>query len=264
MKKKHAILPLLVMTILSSCQNYGQEITGDKTRINELEKDISWKMNYIKSYEVNVIADVDKIYGGTHSVYNTEVTCRFDGKGNFLILASQEYNKVKTERTCYAVYDPKYDIVVYEESRNLESGAHETKVYSRNSDYNLEPQYLLPSVLSESLREYNSIRDPSRYVDMFVDYHPDPTKYYSKGSGSLTIEMSRTEYKGSPDTNFYCRMTYDNNLLSYAKIKKEGWHVGTSTTNGEYEINFKQLDDFSVTLPDDWEDRINSSIPLKG
>ena len=259
MKKKHAILPLLAMTVLSSCQNYGQEITGDKTRINELEKDISWKMNYIKSYEVHVVADVTKTEYGIDSKYNSDLIYRVDGKGNFFVTVSLEANKVKTEHTCYAVYDPKYEIVIYEESRNLESGAHEMKVYSRDGDLIMRPQSILPSILSEPLGEYESVRDPSVYVNMFVDYHPDPTKYYSKGSGSLTIEMSRTEYKGSPDTNFYCRMTYDNNLLSYAKIKKEGWHVGTSTTNGEYEINFKQLDDFSVTLPDDWEERIKES-----
>ena len=73
MKKKHAILPLLAMTVLSSCQNYGQEITGDKTRINELEKDISWKMNYIKSYEVHVVADVTKTEYGTVEHYNSDL-----------------------------------------------------------------------------------------------------------------------------------------------------------------------------------------------
>ena len=257
MKKKHAILPLLAMTVLTSCQNYGQEITGDKTRINELEKDISWKMNYIKSYEVHVVADVTKTEYGTVEDYHSDLIYRVDGKGNYFVSASLEYNEVKTERVYYVVNDSKYDRVVYEDYRVIGKRTHEIKV--RAVTYEVTPLFLLPSYLSSSLREYESVRDPSLYVDRLVDYHPDPTKYYSKGDGNFTIEMSRTEYKGSPDTTFYCRMTYDNNLLSYAKIKKEGWHVGTSTTNGEYEINFKQLDDFSVTLPDDWEERIKES-----
>lgn len=258
MKKKHAILPLLAMTVLSSCQNHGQEITGDKTRINELEKDISWKMNYIKSYEVHVVADVTKTEAGTVEDYKSDLIYRVDGKGNFFVSASLEINEVKTERVYYVVNDSKYDIVVYEDYRVIGAETHEIKVRGV-SGYEVTPLFLLPSSLSSSLREYESIRDPSLYVDRLVDYHPDPTKYYSKGDGNFTIEMSRTEYKGSPDTKFYCRMTYDNNLLSYAKIEKDGWHVGSSTSKEAYEINFKQLDDFSVTLPDDWEERIKES-----
>ena len=257
MKKKHAILPLLAMTVLTSCQNYGQEITGDKTRINELEKDISWKMNYIKSYEVHVVADVTKTEYGTVEHYNSDLIYRVDEKGDFFVFASLEINEVKSESVYYVVNDSKYDRVVYEDYRVI--GKRTQSINVRGVTYEVTPLSLLPSYFSSSLREYESIRDPSLYVDRLVDYHPDPTKYYSKGDGNFTIEMSRTEYKGSPDTKFYCRMTYDNNLLSYAKIEKDGWHVGARTSKEAYEINFKQLDDFSVTLPDDWEERIKES-----
>lgn len=260
MKKKHAILLLLATAVLSSCQNYGQEITSDTVRVKELEQAISVKTKEVNSYEATISASIVQTRADALELkYQSNLLYQADEKGCFYLSATVNYNDVKSELTMYAVDNEKYGKVVYSEVNEITLKESYTEVYAIKD----EEEYsscgtIVPSILMLPLEAFLGVRDPLYYAEMFEESYPFSTKYYSKGDGNLTIEMSQTTYEGDLNGKQYIKMAYDNYLLSYAMIESSR-SSGAIHEKQKYEINSKALSDFTITLPSDWEEHISQA-----
>ena len=256
MKKKHAILPLLATAVLSSCQNYGQEITSDTVRVKELEQAISVKTKEVNNYEATISASIVQTRADALELkYISNLLYQADEKGSFYLSASVSYNEAKSQLTMYAVDNEKYGKVVYSEVNNITAKESYTEVYAIEDEGYSSCGTIVPSILMLPLEAFLEVRDPLHYAKMFENSYPFSTKYYSKGDGNLTIEMSQTTYEGNLNGKQYFKMAYDNYLLSYAKIESNRVS-GAVDEKQTYEINSKALSNFSITLPKGWEDKI--------
>ena len=259
MKKKHAILPLLATAVLSSCQNYGQEITSDTARVKELEQAISVKTKEVNNYEATISTSIVQTNADALEFkYQSNLLYQADEKGSFYLSASVNYNEVKSELTMYAVDNEKYGKVVYSEVNNITAKESYTEVYAIDDEEYSSCGTIVPSILMLPLEAFLDFRDPLYYAEMFKESYPFSTKYYSKGDGNLTIEMSQTTYEGDLNGKQYFKMAYDNYLLSYAKIESSR-SSGAIHEKQTYEINSKALSNFSITLPSDWEERMSQA-----
>ena len=125
MKKKHIILPLLGIAVLSSCtKGYGQEITSDKARVAELGKGISEKMNEKTGFEAHIVGYMGSSYKDKEAArsdvkYSWDVYYRGDDQGN-ISLAGGMSIKSGEEKADYPfklfqVNDSEYGKVNYTE-----------------------------------------------------------------------------------------------------------------------------------------------------
>ena len=131
MKKKHTILPLLATAVLSSCKNYGQEITSDTVRVKELEQAISVKTKEVNNYEATISTSIVQTNADALEFkYQSNLLYQADEKGSFYLSASVNYNEVKSELTMYAVDNEKYGKVVYSEVNNITAKESYTEVYA--------------------------------------------------------------------------------------------------------------------------------------
>jgi len=123
MKKKHIILPLLGIAVLSSCaKSYGQEITSDKARVAELGKGISEKMNEKTGFEAHIVGYMgasykDKEDASRDTNYSWDVYYRGDDQGNISLAggmsvkSGEEKNDLSFE--LFQADDPEYGEVNY-------------------------------------------------------------------------------------------------------------------------------------------------------
>ena len=259
MKKKYAILPLLAMTVLSSCQqSYGEEIT-DKARVIELEKAISDKMNEPKGFEVHVKASMSDDRGeGNKNAYSWDLIYRGDKKDNMYLAGTVEIeaagDKAKYKYALYSVEDPTYEKVCYIEMGSPDTAAKDIDVYAVRSDgYSSEGG--LPGILAYPIALYDEVRDPYYIDQALIEYTgASPAKYYSKGDGSLTIERSSVEIWNGTRTS-HTRMTYENYLLKDAVYESETTDE-TYKSSEKLELTYKTLFNYTVTLPSGWESLI--------
>ena len=259
MKKKHATLPLFATAVLSSCQYYGQEITSDTARVKELEQAISVKTKEVNNYEATISASIVETNADALELkLQSNLLYRADEKGSFYLSASINFNEFKSELTMYAVDNEKYGKVVYSEVNNMTSKESYKEVYAIEDEEYSSCGTIVPSILMLPLEAFLDARDPLYYAEMFEESYPFSTKYYSKGDGNLTIEMSKTTYEGDLNGKQYFKMTYDNYLLSYAKIESNR-QPGVNAERQTYEIKSKALSNFSITLPSDWEERMSQA-----
>ena len=259
MKKRYKILPLLATAVLSSCQYYGQEITSDTARVKELEQAISVKTKEVNSYEATISATIVQTRADALELkLISNLLYQTDEKGSFYLSASISYNEFKSELTMYAVDNEKYGKVVYSEVNDITSKESYTEVYAIEDEEHSSCGTIVPSNLMLPLEAFLDVRDPLYYAEMFEKSYPFSTKYYSKGDGNLTIEMSQTTYEGDLNGKQYFKMAYDNYLLSYAKIESSR-SSGAIHEKQKYEINSKALSNFSITLPSDWEERMSQA-----
>lgn len=262
MKKKHAILPLLVMTVLSSCQNYGQEIT-DKARVAELEKAISERMNEQKGFEVYVKASMSEDRGrGNKDAYSWNFIYRGDEKDNMYFSGSLEIEssgeKAKYDYTFYLVENPEYEKVLYQEMSGGYASGKDIEVVALRSDY-YSMEVGIPGILVYPIELYEEARDPY-YIDQTRAEYTNTSvrKYYSKGDGSLTIEMSNSETRETTMSGRF-RMTYENYLLKDAEFETK--EAGAAYQNYEkIELTYKPLSNYTVTLPSGWESLIRDPV----
>ena len=262
MKKKHAILPLLAISVLSSCQqSYGEEIT-DKARVAELEKAISERMNEQKGFEVHVKASMSEDRGGGNkNAYSCDLIYRGDEKDNMYFSGSLEIEssgeKAKYDYTLYLVENPEYEKVLYQEmSGGYASGKDIEVVALRSEYYSMEGG--IPGILVYPIELYEEARDPY-YIDQTHAEYTDTSgrKYYSKGDGSLTIEMSNSETRETT-TSGHIRMTYENYLLKDAEFEIK---AGEAYQKSEkIELTYKPLSNYTVTLPSGWESLIRDPV----
>ena len=260
MKKKHAILPLLAISVLSSCRYKGKEITSDTARVNELEQAISVKMGEVKNYEAHIVTAITEIYvDAIEYDYDSELIYRVDEKGSIFLSASLTLNDQKSEITSYAVDSENYGKVVYTVTKNITTKQTFTDVYSViENEGSSSAGNTIPTIISLPVRILETIFDPLTYAETFDKNHLFSANYYSKGDGNLTIEGTEAEYGGDYFGKRHVRTTFDNYVLSYAKIESET-QPSVIERRERYEINFKELSALSITLPDDWEARINKS-----
>ena len=259
MKKKHAILPLLAAAVLSSCRYKGKEITSDTARVKELEQAISVKMGEVKNYEARIVTAITEIYvDAIEYDYDSELVYRVDEKGSIFLSASLTLNEQKSEITSYAVDTENYGKVVYTVTKNITTKQTFTEVYSVTENEGSSSGNTIPAIVALPVRVLETILDPLTYAETFDKNHLFSANYYSKGDGNLTIEGTEAEYGGDYFGERYVRTTFDNYVLSYAKIESES-QPSVIERRERYEINFKELSALSISLPDDWEARINKS-----
>ena len=253
MKKRYKILPLLATAVLSSCQNYGQEITSDTARVKELEQAISVKTKEVNNYEATISASIVQTRADALELKcQSNLLYQADEKGSFYLSASVSYNEVKSELTMYAVDNEKYGKVVYSEVNNITAKESYTEVYAIEDEEFSSCGTIVPPILMLPLEAFLDVRDSLYYAEMFGKSYPFSTKYYSKGDGNLTIEMSQATYEGDLNGKQYFKMAYDNYLLSYARSESNRLY-GAIHEKQKYEINSKALSNFSITLPSGWE-----------
>jgi hypothetical protein len=119
--------------------------------------------------------------------------------------------------------------------------------------------YIIPTILALPIEVLKTVLDPMTYAETFNNNPGFSTNYYSRCDGNLTIEASETEYGGDVFGKRYLRMTYENYLLSYAKIESNN-KVGANNRKERYEINnFTEMSDLSITLPDGWEEHMSQA-----
>lgn len=259
MKKKYVILPLLAMTVLSSCQqSYGEEIT-DKARVAELEKAISERMNEQKGFEVHVKASMSEDRGrGNKDAYSWNFIYRGDEKDNMYFSGSLEIEsggeKAKYDYTMYLVENPEYEKVLYQEMSGGYASGKDIEVVALRSDY-YSMEGGIPGILVYPIELYEEARDPY-YIDQTLAEYTDTSgrKYYSKGDGSLTIEMSNSETRETTMSG-HIRMTYENYLLKDAVYESKSTDE-TYKSSEKFELTYKTLSNYTVTLPSGWESLI--------
>ncbi|MBR3266842.1 MAG: hypothetical protein IKI55_01765 [Bacilli bacterium] len=269
MKKKHIILPLLGIAVLSSCnKGYGQEITSDKARVAELGKGISEKMNEKTGFEAHIVGYMgasykDKEVANRDTKYSWDVYYRGDDKGN-ISLGGGMTIKSGEEKMDYAfnlfqVNDPEYGEVDYTELFYPGDPDH------KQIDVHYENESNEAGYMNEGL---GIMAFPIAFFDAacFPYYLGDevdteygtvtvpPRKLYSNGDGNLTIEMPNTKERES-NSSSYTRITYDNYVLKDAVF--ESTEENTSYTQTEkFELKYKVLPNYKIALPDGWKDHI--------
>ena len=238
----------------------GKEITSDTARVNELEQAISVKMGEVKGYEAHIIASITETCADAIEYdYDSELLYKVDKNGNLFFIASLEYNQQNSEIISYAVDTENHGKVVYTETTNLTTKQTFTDVYSVDEGEGSSSGYIIPTILALPIEVLKTVLDPMTYAETFNNNPQFSANYYSRGDGNLTIEASETEYGGDHFGKRYLRMTYENYLLSYAKIESK-YSVGANNRKERYEINnFTEMSDLSITLPDGWEEHMSQA-----
>lgn len=269
MKKKHIILPLLGIAVLSSCtKGYGQEITSDKARVAELGKGISEKMNEKTGFEAHIVGYMGSSYKDKEAArsdvkYSWDVYYRGDDQGN-ISLAGGMSIKSGEEKADYPfklfqVNDSEYGKVNYTELiYHGDPDYRQIDVHYENESY--EGAYMdeLSGILAFPIGFFEEACFPF-YLGDEVDTEYGtvtlpPRKFYSNGNGNLTIEMSNTR---GVESNYssYARITYDNYVLKDAVFESEDESTYNTLTE-KFELNYKLLPNYKTGLPDDWKDHI--------
>lgn len=261
MKKKHMLLPLVGIAVLSSCDvhvDYGPEIS-DKTEIQEIETAISAKMNEVKNYEVVVKYDYsDKNVGQDDRVAAVDTVYRVDQNGNQYFSASYDDKGAKGKFYGYDVTDRNYGEVFYFEVQDSDGSRGGALLPSQLKPTQSEADDpviwdFVPFIALLNMEYFLEIRDPLdfekrlSYVSNF-----NPCKYHSKGQGSLTIELSSNEVSSRETSSSSFQVTYDNYLLESAKSESKSKREN-ETREEKFELSFKALGSFSITLPSGWE-----------
>ena len=269
MKKKHIILPLLGIAVLSSCtKGYGQEITSDKARVAELGKGISEKMDEKTGFEAHIVGYMGSSYKDKEAArrdtkYSWDVYYRGDDQGNISLTggmsvkSGEEKNDLSFE--LFQVNDPEYGEVNYTALYYPGDPGHKQidVHYENESD---EGAYMdeLSGFLAFPIAFYEEACFPF-YLGDEVDTEygtvtVPPRKLYSNGDGNLTIEMSNTK-EGENKSSSYTRITYDNYVLKDAVIEATNENASYIQTE-KFELNYKVLPNYKIVLPDGWKDHI--------
>ena len=269
MKKRHKILPLLGIAVLSSCaKSYGQEIS-DKTQINELQNAISVRMSRVSCYQVTTKMLVSsKDAGSEEQNFDIDVTYGTDYSANQYLWMSYKLNKIPVGAySLYEVTDKSHGKVIYYEQENYsdeESYAYAVfpdkenkQTESGQSEVTFESY--VPTYAILVLELFYEVRDPLYYAK-FIDENPDPglhIKYFSKGEGNLTVEYSKIEIGIGSTYSNHLRMTYSDYLLESAEMETKSKN-DYGSRNEKYELTFA-LTDSSISLPNGWEDKIQEN-----
>lgn len=254
-------MPLLVMIVLSSCRKYGQEITGDKVRVIELEKAISAKMNEPKAFEAHIVASKSEIrFGGNKKDYFWDLYYYGDKKDSISISAALEIEssgeKEKYNYKLYVVDDPTYDKVYYIEVSGSNYSAKNIEVYAIRSDSDeYSTGTYLPGNLAFPIKKFKEICDPYYLDQTLTEYTTAfPRRYFSEGDDSLTIEMSDVTI-GNTTNSTSTRATYKNYLLKDATFESKDAN-NMYQISQKLELSYRTLYTYSITLPSGWENRI--------
>ena len=269
MKKKHILLPLLGIAVLSSCtKGYGQEITSDKARVAELGKGISEKMNEKTGFEAHIVGYMgasykDKEDARRDTKYSWDVYYRGDDKGN-ISLGGGMTIKSGEEKMDYAfnlfqVNDPEYGEVDYTELFYPGDPDHkQIDVHYENESNEAGYMNEGPGIIAFPIAFFDAACFPY-YLGDEVDTEygtvtVPPRKLYSNGDGNLTIEMSNTK-EGENKSSSYTRITYDNYVLKDAVFESTDESTYNTLTE-KFELNYKVLPNYKIALPDGWKDHI--------
>ena len=261
MKKKHALLSLIGATLITSCvNNIGSEIS-DKTEIQELEKAISARMKEVKNYEAVSKSLISYKYASRDDEkHEAEVVYRVDENSNKFVSVSYKANGAKTSYSGYEVTDKDYGRVIYYENYDPKYGTYgqallpdeyksiESGIYDEPTLWSYAPFIALLNI--EVFFEASDPLFLSAYDDQI--YSPGTIKYYSKGEGSLTIDLKTGETDGNRVSSSATLLTYENYLLKSATFESKS--ISDSETREEkYEVSFKTFNSLSITLPNGWE-----------
>ena len=269
MKKKHAILALLATAVLSSCQNYGQEITSDKARVAELGKGISEKMNEKTGFEAHIVGYMgssyhDKEAASRDTKYSWDVYYHGDDKGNISLGGGMTIKSGEEKTDCsfdlFQVNDPEYGEVNYTELFYPgDPGYKQIDVHYANESNEAGYMDELSGILAFPVAFFEAACFPYYLGDEVTTEYGNvtvpPRKLYSKGDGNLTIEMSNTK-EGENKSSSYTRITYDNYVLKDAVFESK--EVSTyNTLTEKFELQYyKVLPNYKIALPDGWKDHI--------
>ncbi|MCR5513882.1 MAG: hypothetical protein K6F36_00405 [Bacilli bacterium] len=263
MKKKHAILPLLAMTVLSSC-GYGQEIE-DKAKIKELSESIANGMMQAHCCEANIKCHHSlQVSGADKENYDVEIVYRYEHRGEekknkyFSILYKDALDESANFKSFLYVADEKDKLGLW----YLEHYSNDGEVayawdYSRNNQYT----FAIPNVALPAISFLIDCYHPSTIDERYnPDYSNSDFKYYSKGEGNLTIDSTETKEEKYNQTS-HIRRTYNDFVLESAESEI------TVNSNGrtEYEkceVKFKVDNSVSVSIPEDWQDNIKKQNSL--
>ena len=268
MKKKHAILPLLATAVLSSCQNYGQEITSDKARVAELGKGISEKMNEKTGFEAHIVGYMgtsykDKEDASRNTKYSWDVYYHGDDKGNISLGGGMSIKsgeeKADYSFNLFQVNDPEYGEVNYTEYIYPgDPGYKQIDVHYANESNEAGYMDEGSGIIAFPIAYFQAACFPY-YLGDEVDTEygtvtVPPRKLYSNGDGNLTIEMSNTK-EGENKSSSYIRITYDNYVLKDAVFESEE-EATYNTLTEKFELQYKVLPNYKIALPDGWKDHI--------
>ena len=268
MKKKHAILPLLATAVLSSCQNYGQEITSDKARVAELGKGISEKMNEKTGFEAHIVGYMGTSYkekedASRNTKYSWDVYYHGDDKGNISLGGGMSIKsgeeKADYSFNLFQVNDPEYGEVNYTEYIYPgDPGYKQIDVHYANESNEAGYMDEGSGIIAFPIAYFEAACFPY-YLGDEVDTEygtvtVPPRKLYSNGDGNLTIEMSNTK-EGENKSSSYIRITYDNYVLKDAVFESEE-EATYNTLTEKFELQYKVLPNYKIALPDGWKDHI--------
>lgn len=247
MKKKRLLLPLLGLTALSSCAPYGQEI-NDKAEIQELENAVTNRMNEIQNYEA-VINCTHRDNLGSISEGNVIYRVDQKNKNHYLHMSYKDNNTGKNDLDLYEVEDKDYGKVGYWENHLSDGKTDANAYYAVEYGFN----FLVPSYAIGLLEYFYQACIPSNIEKGLSTIEtPVSSKYYSKGQGNLTIEITSNEVTNNGNATYHSRVTYSDYVFESAKIENQA-ERGNQRISETYDISFKEFDSPSITLPDGWQ-----------
>ena len=265
MKKKFSLFVLLPALMLSSCGN-GAEVT-DSAQLKELTQGISAKVKDIKAYEMT-----SKSTGATYDetekkniAQSSEMIYRQNANGEKYLKSSSQVGEEKDETTIYLVKNEKYQQVLYVDSYDAEAKKNEVTVYGYEGNeltFSFAALYFIsPEIYTELFLDPAGL-DVAKAIDAAGDEEDDmnvSAKYYSKGAGNLTVEISGTvksEVKADAEETAVketLSATYDNYYWKSAVIEFESNKGNKNKTD----ITFTVKDEVKIELPSGWESLIN-------
>ena len=269
MKKKHALLSLVGVAVISSCaKGYGQEITSDKARVAELGKGISEKMNEKTGFEAHIVGYMgssykDKETASRDTKYSWDVYYHGDDKGNISLGGGMSIKSGKEKAdysfNLFQVNDPEYGEVNYTEYIYPgDPGYKQIDVHYANESNEAGYMDEGPGIIAFPITFFDAACFPYYLGDEVATEYGTvmvpPRKLYSNGDGNLTIEMSNGE-EGENKSSSYTRITYDNYVLKDAVfeiIEESSYYTQTE----KFELQYKVLPNYKIALPDGWKDHI--------
>ena len=270
MKKKHALLSLVGVAAIASCaKGYGQEITSDKARVAELGKGISEKMNEKTGFEAHIVGYMGTSYKDKEDAnrdikYSWDVYYHGDDKGNISLGGGMTIKSGKEKAdysfNLFQVNDPEYGEVDYTEYIYPgDPGYKQIDVHYANESHEAGYMDEGPGIIAFPITYFDAACFPYYLGDEVATEYGTimlpPRKFYSNGDGNLTIEMSNANKERESNSSSYTRITYDNYVLKDAvfEIIEESTYY---TQTEKFELKYKVLPNYKITLPDGWKDHI--------
>ena len=250
--KKH-LLSLLVLPALAltSCGKGGELKEEEaKQRAQEIsETSVKPQKNYEIKLSTNTVSGKDK------KKQNIEYVIRANEDNEMFFSMKGEAEGVKYDVSLYVAKNDEYEEVTYFKSYDADKKEYETTALVKKGN-------LLYSVSAEVYQSYTLVPlgmyagycDPT---ELMADADQEDIKYYSTGSGNLTIEATeKQEADGQEETVVEATMsvTYDKGLFKEFVMKGKSSLGNTSTMTLTCSYPSSKI---KISVPSNWKDALS-------